>query len=373
MSHKKFTPAFLPCLLMGALALPAAAKAATPPISAQEAEAAYQDMLAHDRDVGAGAALPQETYGTMAPSSAPAADARDNRGELNISTIYDDDPSSSNVNGGTNYGMETVLYSPILHDHWRLFAGELFSHELEPYGEGHINYSRSSAGAEYTGDTYKASLSPTFNDYNGNERVGAAGNVLWGLSDSWEIGGGAQLFSRDTPLRALNAGITANAYDLNANWYREGARNVHIDGNMMAFSDNNVRSLLSVSDTEYMYRSSLFNFDGLGNLAESQNSKDENRPYFNPRQDVMAAVGGRVGQDLYRRYDVAYDHSLEVKSGMYWQKDYGGSPMLSATYAQHVNYKNNVDASLGVTYTRQDSDGYTENDIAFLLNLATKM
>jgi len=293
------------------------------------------------------------------------------RAEINISTIYDNDPSSS-VRGGSSYGLETTAYSATIDNKWRLFAGELYSHELEPEGEGHINYSRSQAGIEYSHNSLIASVAPTYNSYNGNERAGVAGNTTWTINDNWAVGGGAELFSRDIPLRALNDGITANAYNAVVDWYQEGRRDVRLNGDVMTFSDNNLRTSVGVNDTEHLYASRHFTFDGLGSVVESNNSENEDRSYFNPRQDVLTNIGGRLGQPLYKGQGFAYDHSLEVKPGVYWQENYGTSGALSAGYTQHVNYRGDIDGSAGLIFTRQSADGVAENDLAVLLNLAKK-
>ena len=140
----------------------------------------------------------------------------------------------------------------------------------------------------------------------------------------------------------------------------------------MTFSDGNTRSSVSAGDTEHLYDGKHFTFDGLGTIVESQNSDDENRPYFNPAQDVLGMIGGRVGQPLYSSYGINYDHSLEVKPGVYWQRNYGSSPAVTATYTQHLNYRDDIDASGAVNFTREDSDGTPENDLAVSLNLSKK-
>jgi biofilm PGA synthesis protein PgaA len=184
------------------------------------------------------------------------------------------------------------------------------------------------------------------------------------------LGGGAQLFSRDIPLRALKAGITANSYNVNADWFQSHVRNVRMDADFMTFSDDNVRSALSATDREHLYASKAFGFDGLLGLAGSQNSKDEYRPYFNPRADAQGTIGGQLTQPLYQTDTITYDHHLEVKPGVYWQQYYGSSPAITADYGQHVNYANVLDTSLDVIFNRQDSDGAPENSMTLLLNMS---
>jgi len=307
---------------------------------------------------------PSSTSST--PTTSPLSGA-----ELQVSANGNITPSS-NVNGGTSYGLDTKIYSPTLDTNWRLFAGQYFAHEDEPDGEGSIGFTRSTAGVEYHNDTITTNLAPTLNLYKGTERVGAVGDATWNLNSQWSLGGDGQYFSRDIPLRALNAGITANSYDANVTWHNDDLYRLILNGNAMTFSDGNVRTGAGADYMQRLYTSDHLIIDGLANATESQNSENENRLYYNPNHDLLGLLGARVTQPLYRENNFIYQHSLEVTPGGYWQQNYGASPMVNAHYEQRINFNESLSTGLGVLFSRQSFDGVPENDVTLLFDLTKR-
>ena len=298
--------------------------------------------------------------------------ATDDKAELRVNA-NDYMTPASNANGGSGFGIDTTIMSAPIDGSWRFYAGEYFAHEIEPAGEGSIGYSRATAGIAYQGDTVAADFAPTYNHHNSTERVGAVGDVTWSIDSNWSVGGGGQLFSRDTPLRAMNAGITADSYDVNAAFHQDTTRDVRAEFDIMNFSDNNFRTDVSATDTEHLFSNTSFSFDGLVNAAESNDSKNEDRLYFNPAQDFLGKIGGRITQPLYHGDGYAYDHSLTVMPGVYWQQNYGSSPAVEARYDQSLHVDNDLDLGFGVDYTRQAADGIEEDSYTFLLNLTKRI
>ena len=303
---------------------------------------------------------------------AQAETATDDKAELRVNA-NDYLTPSSNANGGSGYGIDTTILSAPIDGSWRLYAGEYFAHEIEPAGEGTIGYSRATAGIAYQGDSVAADFAPTYNHHNSTERVGAVGDVTWNIDSAWAVGGGGQLFSRDTPLRAMNAGITSDSYDLNAAFHQDDARDVRVEFDIMNFSDNNFRTDVSATDTEHLFSNSYFSFDGLVNAIESNDSKNEDRLYFNPEQDFLGKIGGRITQPLYHSDGYVYDHSVTIMPGVYWQQNYGSSVAVEARYDQSLHVGNDLDLGFGVDVTRQAADGVEENSYTFLLNVAKRI
>jgi len=291
-----------------------------------------------------------------------------NMAELRVDATYAF-RSATSAQGGDGFGIETQIYSSPIDYNWRLFASEFFAHEAEPNAEGNISLWRTAVGAEYRGDGLTASAAPTYNYFNNEERLGGRADATYSVNDYWEVGGYGEIFSRDTPLRALNAGVTANAFNANATYRASESREVRVDGLLMPFSDGNMRSSLAGTYTERIYTAPHWKIDGIADLAESQNSKDENRLYYNPSRDVLALFGAEITQTLYRRYDLVYEHSLRITSGAYWEQNYGSSPAATVRYEQRVRSNDVLELGLGINFSRQDFDGVPENDVSLFCNL----
>jgi biofilm PGA synthesis protein PgaA len=292
--------------------------------------------------------------------------------------------SATNVQGGSGVAVDAQLFSPPIDYNWRIFADEYVAHELLPEGEGAITLRRSAVGAEYSGRDMVASLEGTVSAFGpqvdttlesgiDRGRGGARALATWSVNDYWEIGGGAELFSRDTPLRALASGVTANSASTDVVYRESESREFRLDGEAMDFSDGNVRTSLAGKYEQRLLTQPHFTVDGIIDLAESHDSADANRLYYNPRQDALATVGISINQEIYRRYELIYDHHLVVTPGAYWEQGFGTGGAASVLYEQRVRSNDVLEASLGVNFSRQPYDGDYQNTLAILFNLRLRL
>jgi biofilm PGA synthesis protein PgaA len=288
--------------------------------------------------------------------------------------------SASNVQGGNGLSIEAQLYSPPIDYNWRIFSDEYVAHEQLPQGEGAVTVRQSAVGAEYSGRDLLLSLAGTISAYgpkidttleSGVEqgRGGGRAQATWSVNDFWEIGGDAELFARDTPLRALGNGVTANAVSTDVVYRESELREFRLDSEVMNFSDGNLRTSLSGKYTQRLMTRPHFSIDGIVNLAESSNSANNNRPYYNPGQDALAIAGVSINQEIYRRYEFIYDHHLVVTPGVYWEQKFGEGGALNVLYEHRVRVNDVFEAGLGINFSRQPYDGNYENTIALLLNV----
>ena len=291
-----------------------------------------------------------------------------NEPELTENAYYNFRPSNS-AQGGAGWGTATQVYSSPIHYNWRIFAEEDFQHEVEPTGEGKINYQRSAVGVEYRDTNLTATLAPSFNRYHTSDRFGLEAAADWAFNDRFSVGAGYELFSPEIPLRALNSNVTADKYDIHAEWRQSESRDLRLDTEMMPFSDGNLHTGELLSYTQRLFSLPHFKFDGVLDLSSSQDTKDEARNYFNPRLDVEALAGLQVSQTLYRSYDTIWEHSFVVTPGYYWQQDFGHSKPWVISYNQTLHANNNFEGKLGVSFARQAYDGISEDNVSLLLNL----
>jgi biofilm PGA synthesis protein PgaA len=288
--------------------------------------------------------------------------------------------SPTNVQGGSGIAVDAQIYSAPIDYNWRLFASEHVANEQLPFGEGTITLRRSAVGIEYRGGDLVASLEATVNAYGpkidttletgvAGGRGGVRAQANWSLNDNWSIGGAAEIFALDTPLRALAAGITANATSANVVYRESESRKFMLSSEVMDFSDGNLRTSLDGQYTQRLFTWPHFTVDAIAGIAESQNSEGNSRPYFNPARDALATVGLSINQVIYRRYEFIYDHHLVITPGVYWEQGYGAGGAASVLYEQRLQINDVFQAGLGVTLSRQQYDGQYQNTAAILLNL----
>ncbi len=287
--------------------------------------------------------------------------------------------AATNTQGGNGLTVGAQLYSQPVAYNWRLFGAESVAHTQLPEGEGAMTLRRSAAGVEYRGRDLVTSLEGTLNAFGpdtsttlGSDidsgRGGARALATWSISDYWQVSGGAALFAHDTPLRALRQGITSNTAST-ALIYRESeSREFLLAGEIRDFSDGNVRTGLGGRYTERWVTRPHLTIDGILGLASSHNSADANRPYYNPRQDALASYGVSINHELYRRYELVYDHHLVVTPGVYWEQGFGSSGTANVLYEHRIRSDDVLEAGLGVTFGRRTYDGNYESTVAVLFN-----
>ncbi len=296
-----------------------------------------------------------------------------NMAELRVNAFYNLAPSGGNVVGGEGYGIDTDLYSAPIDYNWRIFAGTGYAHEDEPNGEGPVAFEHSHAGVEYRDINLVASAAPTYNVYHAHQRAGLEGEGEWTFNDYWTAGGGYESFSADTPLRALNADVTASKFSGNVEWRQSESREIRYDGDVMSFSDGNTRYGNALTYTERLFTTPDWRFDGVVDTSASHNSGNQtSRIYYNPKLDATALAGLRATQTLSRRYETLYEHSLQVTPGGYWQQDYGTRPAWVVTYEQSLHLNDTLELGAGVNYTHQAYDGVQEDNIGFVVNLVER-
>lgn len=298
-----------------------------------------------------------------------------NMAELDAHAGYNFAPSgNSTVNSphGQGFDVGAELYSSPIDYNWRLFAGENFAHEHEPAQEGIVDYSRTNAGVEYRNGDVTASAAPTFNAYNGSERVGVDGQFRYTFNDMWTAGIAAELFSASTPLRALNAHVTADEYTASALWRQSESRSLSMSVSVMPFSDSNLRTMQGAEYIERLYTDPSFKLDAEGNLALTQDSKNENRLYFNPSSDLTLLAGLRGTQTLYHRYQTLYEHSLLVMPGFYSQQHFGTTPAWIVRYEHRIHYNDTLNAGAGVNYSHQDYDGSAQDAVSLTVDVVER-
>jgi biofilm PGA synthesis protein PgaA len=272
--------------------------------------------------------------------------------------------SVTGVNGGNGLTASAQIYSPPLAYDLRTFAGTSLAHERLP--EGALTERLYDAGLEYRGRDLTATAETHLAAY-GTERGGGRLAAIWTPSDYWRFGSSGEIFSADTPLRALRHGVTANALNANLGFVESESREIKATAQEMFFSDGNYRTGLGTEWRERLYTTPHLRITGVAALGGSHNSRTD-APYYNPRYDSLGTAGIDVSQILYRRYEFTYEHGVVASAGAYWEQGFGTGLAWSTRYEQRIK-SDEVQAALGLGFARQSYDRVYENDITLSFNL----
>jgi len=274
--------------------------------------------------------------------------------ELRLTAGYGD--NSGTATGNRELYLEGTLFSSPLAYQYRMFLTGRYAFASFP--EGDESYRRQGVGVEYRGADLEATGELTYNQDGGGQLGGRLG-LRWELDDHWTLPASLELFSRETPLRALRQGITADAIDLGIVYRASELRRISLTAQVMNFSDDNFRRSLSAGLEQRLVTLPSYQLTGIINLTASANSRN-GTVYFNPERDVSATLTLDNLQRLYRRYDRAFSHRLALTIGNDWQKHYADDFLAGFDYEQLWEFASRFELVYGFSRFRRIYDGLPE-------------
>ncbi len=263
---------------------------------------------------------------------------------------------------GNSFAIDTQLYSAPIDDTYRVYTG--YGYAVAKLPEGTIVNNHVALGLEYTGLDIAANAEIS-NDSSPRSHAGGRATIAWSPLDEWRFSANMQIFSADTPLRALKHDITANSWMVRAAYSPSDFRSYSLAGELVSFSDGNDRTVLDASALQRLLTQPHLTIDLTGEIYASKNSRP-NAPYFNPREDLSGSVTLSANHILYRRYSFVYSHRLSVTGGEYFESGFAGGFAGSLYYEQRLRVNDSWEGALGVQLRRQPYDGHAENSFAVL-------
>lgn len=274
--------------------------------------------------------------------------------ELRLVAGYGD--NSGTATGNRELFLEGTLFSSPLAYQYRMFLSSRYAFAAFP--EGDESYRRQGVGVEYRGADLEATGELTYNQ-DGDDQLGGRLGMRWELDDHWSLPASLELFSRETPLRALRQGITADAADLGIVYRASELRRISLTAQVLNFSDGNVRRRLSAGFEQRLVTLPSYQLTGIVNLSASANSRN-GTVYFNPERDFSAALTLDNLQRLYRRYERVFSHRLALTIGNDWQKHYADDFLAGFAYEQLWEFASRFELVYGFSRFRRVYDGLPE-------------
>ncbi|ROT44441.1 poly-beta-1,6 N-acetyl-D-glucosamine export porin PgaA [Pusillimonas sp. NJUB218] len=285
--------------------------------------------------------------------------------ELQISAVRGH-ATDSPVTGGKDFRTEATLYTPTSDNGMRYFGGAGYAQG--DFEEGELNQRWLRAGAQWRTRDLIIEGDVSSQQYGYGTKIGARAAATAWLNDQWQVGAQAAWRPVSTPMRALKNNIWGKRLDL---WVQ---RNGKDDSQWLLafaptrFSDGNQRFEARLSGRERLYSSAEFTAHLELDVSASRNSRTD-VPYFSPRQDLEVFPGLVLTQTLYQRYDTVVTHSLQLRAGLYKQRDYSAGSVMAVGYGVRYQTGKNVDIQANVLGVRRPYDGKQERELRFQLEL----
>jgi biofilm PGA synthesis protein PgaA len=263
--------------------------------------------------------------------------------------------------GGTNAAgpaltLQTKLTSPPIADNWQLFALADYANSHPP--EGFVDRSRLSGGAVWRTPDLTATLFAS-QSWGTLAKAGGGGTLDWSLTDQFKLSFAGELFSWDTPLRALFHGITADSYSTKATYRWDESRSLTGSFGYMPFTDGNERFLASAVYAQKLINVPHFDLTATGEISASHNNRPE-APYYNPDADLTVDGGLLAEHTLWRCYDASLVQALQVNAGLYAEAHHGTGVIATVSYEHRWRFDPYMDFHYGILLTRRLYDGSVE-------------
>jgi biofilm PGA synthesis protein PgaA len=282
---------------------------------------------------------------------------------------------SWNSGGGVNapgqeFESSTRLTTPLIADHWKLFG--YYDYSFANPIEGFVWRDLAGAGIDWQLEHLRATLYG--NDSWGTLQRGGGGiTVNWAATDQILLGTKAELFSTDTPLRALFYGITSDEYEVTATYRWHESSNLALTAAFQPFTDGNQRLIGSASFKQKLFEQPRFTITGLVDLGVSSNSRGEQTPYYNPLSDLSATGGVLLEHVLWRRSDYSLTQALQVEGGLYAEQGFNNDWLGVASYEHRWSLAPLTEFHYGIEVSRRVYDGQEVRELAFTLGLRQRL
>jgi biofilm PGA synthesis protein PgaA len=281
-----------------------------------------------------------------------------------VEPSYGSEPTSQEL----GLAIETRLWSPPIRDYWRVTGAYRFA--TENLEEGREEWHRGAAGVEYRGPSLRAFAELTYNESTEDDFGGRA-EIEWTPTDHVSLAAVGEIFSRDTPLRALKNGATADAVALGAGYRFHESRALGLSWRFMDFSDGNERHELFPRFTQRVIDWPRFTVTSLVELYYTANSRTD-VVYFSPEWLFSPTLSAVIEHVAWRRYRRSFVHALTLMVGGTFQSGFDGEPIGSAAYEHRWLLGRQIALSYGILVASRVYDGDREQQVEGFVQLGVR-
>ncbi|MFK7794250.1 MAG: poly-beta-1,6 N-acetyl-D-glucosamine export porin PgaA [Gammaproteobacteria bacterium] len=272
-----------------------------------------------------------------------------------LSTQYGE--SSGNALGNKDFTIEQRLYTAPIYDQYRVYVRDRYDWAEFPEDNGNLH--RVGIGGEYRSDSYDVSA-----EINASVRddtdPGVTLNGVWKRDDHVSLFGELQSYSRNVPLRAINADIDGESVSAGAQYRWDESHYLRASASFTDFSDGNQRTSFFIQHEHDVYQSAHHQIYLSEEFYISENTEDD-VGYFNPEGDYSFRVAAKYRGVIWREYEKSLTHRLNLGIGNYKQENESNAGIWDIEYRQQWAPSHDFEVDYGVLHRRRSYDGEAES------------
>jgi biofilm PGA synthesis protein PgaA len=258
---------------------------------------------------------------------------------------------------GNELSVNARLWSPPVDDHWRAFAFDDYAYAHPE--EGFVQRHHAGAGVELRLDDVTATAYGTYSAGE-LEKPGGGFTLEWQPNDRLNLGINGEIFSINTPLRALFTDDTANEIGGHVTYRWHESREITLSGSYLDFTDGNEQKNAGLDLSQRLIDIPHFDLTGRIEVFASANS-NQDVAYYSPERDV-SATGGLIAEHLlWQRYDESLVQAFTLDAGAYAQEGFGTDWIGTFGYEHRWRFDPWTELRYGVELGRHVFDGDPES------------
>jgi poly-beta-1,6 N-acetyl-D-glucosamine export porin PgaA len=193
----------------------------------------------------------------------------------------------------------------------------------------------------------------------------------WEPTDHWTLRADVAKHTPEAPLRADFYGITADSGrgDLRYAWSASAEAGLQVQN--MNFSDGNRRWQWTLSGTGTVLDRPHLDVT-LNPLVVWQRNSLPARPYFSPRESVLADLEAKIEHVLWRSYERILVQRLRPSLGVFSESGFGRHPVGGVGYEQSWRHDPGTEAAWGVNWASNVYDAQREKSLRVYLTFIHK-
>ena len=285
--------------------------------------------------------------------------------ELQVNTVLRHESGNATNRPGSEIDTTARLYLPAFGERWRPFTEFDYSFAKPP--EGSVHRVRYGAGAQARWPDFTLEAI-AWNNAGQLSRGGATLAGSWEATDQWSFSASGELFSAETPLRAVLHGITANGGSFRTAYAKNESFSISARMGALSFSDGNQRFEGGVSLFRRLRDRPHFKLNIRPEFYASHNTRLD-APYFNPQHDTSANIAVELDHILWRRYERSFRQNLTAGMGPYWEALYRPDWIGQISYRQSFELQPGLEIRYGVDLARRVYDGQPVRDVGIVASL----
>jgi biofilm PGA synthesis protein PgaA len=233
--------------------------------------------------------------------------------------------------GDRDQDTSAALASPLLADHWRVYAIARHAQASLPEGDAHRTDAGLGVRGQWRGVQAYLQALPTRG--TGADPTAVEAGFDWAISDHWAWSTDASSSGADIPLRARYYGIHGSTLDSTVQWRASELLAARLGVQAANFSDGNRRRAADLGVTGRVLTRPRLQLDLGADLYASHNTLD-GTAYFNPRRDGAATVTAHLDHVLVERYGRTWHQLVDLAVGSYAQQGQSAGWVADVGYGQ---------------------------------------